>query len=163
MGSSIIKAIQDSREQYVKMLSTFTDEELEKHIKDELRKTVEYKIPIEQLLARWLAEDAGSADEFIEMTPAMETHNAIAKYLADGGMVSPKVVQWFAERVYNPELLHQKKGPKGKPMYHRQVRYFMNILVNDLGKRVKDANAIMVEASNRSDWHIRDIYTKKKK
>ena len=75
----------------------------------------------------------GERAEFL-MVRSLELQNALAKYMEDGNMVSPKVVQWFAERVSNPKLLHKKHGLKTTPMFHCQIRYFIELFISDLGR-----------------------------
>ena len=158
MSSSIISAIETGRAKYIEELGDLSEKQLIEHIKEKVALVVEYKLPIEELLPRWFAEDAENVDQLIEMAPAMEMHNALAKYMADGNMVSPKVVQWFAERVYNPKLLHKKPGRKITPMFHGQIRYFMHLLINDLGKTTQQSIEIMADAALRSEAQISEIW-----
>ena len=158
MSSSIIKAIEEDRAKYIEELGDLSEKQLIEHIKEKLALVVEYKLPIEELLPRWFAEDAENIYQLIEMAPAMEMHNALAKYMADGNMVSPKVVQWFAERIYNPKLLHKKRGRKPTPIFHGQIRYFINLLINDLGKTTQQSIEIMADAALRSEAQISEIW-----
>ncbi len=158
MSSSIIKAMEEDRAKYIEELGDLSEKQLIEHIKEKLALVVEYKLPIEELLPRWFAEDAENIYQLIEMAPAMEMHNALAKYMADGNMVSPKVVQWFAERVYNPKLLHKKRGRKPTPMLHYHIQYWMHILSVDMGYTVTDAVGLLADCAAKSPEHVRDIW-----
>jgi len=160
MKSEILEAMTANHRDYVEKLKLFTDEQLIKHLENELKEVEEVRIPIEQMLPLWLDENA---DELLEMAPAKHLHKAIASHLAKGKPLSTKATQWFAERVLDPKLLNQRRGPKPKHMYHHQIRRLMRIIVDDLGKKTKDAIELMEAAAPLSHEQIRDIYYNKKK
>ena len=155
MTSGAIEAMHKIQNQNVEDLKKLSDEDLKKHIRKDLNAVVEMEYPLETWAHRFVPMNA---DKWIEIAPIKETHDAIANYLAEGGMLSPTAIKWFAERVRNPKLLHRKRERKNTPAYHWQIRYFVELLIKHWGWGVGKSINFVADAAGKTEDHVKEIW-----